>query len=106
MHEMSTSKPTPRATILPFKLREERVLAEFSTRPEPGFENGSRWTCLRISRLATGKYLCEKQRGPGAEDVAATTVDDLDDARSFFGGGWVVRELFEGIDAQRYPRWD
>ena len=79
---------------------------EFSTQPQAGFEDGKRWTRVRITRQLGGDYLCEKVRGPEPLDVRSATVDNLDRAREFFGGGWIVKELFAALDPVRFPRWN
>lgn len=82
-----------------------RLLAEFSTAPEPGQVSFGRWTRLRITQLAVDQFLCEKTRGPEPLEERNATVNNLSSAKAFFGGGWVVRELFAKLDPKRFPRW-
>lgn len=82
-----------------------KVLAEFSTEPAPGVAAEGRWTRLRITEIAPGQYLCEKTRGPDPIQVRSATVGNFESAKAFFGGGWVVKELFAALDPVRFPRW-
>lgn len=82
-----------------------RVLAEFSTEPAEPLPPDRRWTRLRITELSPGRYLCEKTRGPGPLEVRTAEVGNLESAKAFFGGGWVVKELFAALDPARFPRW-
>lgn len=95
--------------ILPFPQSRVRrpppLSVEFSTQPEAGHEEGRRWTRLRITVRDSGDFLCEKVRGPSPLDVDAATVESLEQARRFFGGGWIVKELFASLDPVRFPRW-
>lgn len=79
---------------------------EFSTEPEPAHADGRRWTRVRITEQDGGDYLCEKVRGPAPLDVRRATVDSLEAAREFFGGGWIVKELFAALDPKCFPRWN
>lgn len=88
----------PVADVLP------QVLAEFSTEPNPGDPVEGRWTRLRITRTGD-HYLCEKTRGPEPIEERSATVPTLESAKAFFGGGWVVKELFAKLDPARFPRW-
>lgn len=99
------ASPHRKSTVLPFVRRPRRLLAEFSTKPLTGDAEQTLWTSLRIWRLASGKLLCEKQRGPEPPTLERETVDSVAQARAFFGGGWVVRELFAELDSARFPRW-
>lgn len=81
-----------------------RLLAEFSTEPAPGESASVRWTRLRITEVAQGQYLCEKTRGPEPLQHRSATVSNLVSAKAFFGGGWVVKELFAILDPTRFPR--
>ena len=105
MLSMTTAPSPQRAQILAFTPRPSRVLAEFSTQSEDAQNPEARWTRLRISRVASSKYLCEKVRGPDPEVVRSATVGNLESAKAFFGGGWVVKELFAALDPVRFPRW-
>lgn len=82
-----------------------RVLAEFSTKPRGTAPADRRWTQLRISELSPGKYLCEKTRGPEPLDTRTAEVGNLESAKAFFGGGWVVKELFATLDPAEFPGW-
>ena len=82
-----------------------RLLAEFSTEPGPNDAVTGRWTRLRVTQLGADQYLCEKTRGPEPLDERSATVNNLNSAKAFFGGGWVVRELFAKLDPERFPRW-
>jgi hypothetical protein len=82
-----------------------RLLAEFSTEPEAGEPGGVRWTRLRITQIGPDEYLCEKVRGPEPLEERSATVRNLESAKAFFGGGWVVKELFAKVDPKRFPRW-
>lgn len=82
-----------------------RLLAEFSTEPGPGQPSPGRWTRLRITQLGLNQFLCEKTRGPEPLEERRATVNNLGSAKAFFGGGWVVRELFAKLDPKRFPRW-
>lgn len=82
-----------------------KLLAEFSTEPAPGQVAGGRWTRLRITEVAQGQYLCEKTRGPEPLQYRSATVSNFESAKAFFGGGWVVKELFAILDPVRFPRW-
>lgn len=82
-----------------------RLLAEFSTEPAPGQPSCGRWTRLRITQVGVDQFLCEKTRGPDPTEERSATVNNLGSAKAFFGGGWVVRELFAKLDPKRFPRW-
>lgn len=89
----------PQADPLP------KVLAEFSTEPVSGCGASGRWTRLRVTQVAREQYLCEKTRGPEPLEQRSATVGNLESAKAFFGGGWVVKELFAKLDPSRFPRW-
>lgn len=89
---------------LPLADPQPLVLAEFSTEPNPGEPVEGRWTRLRITRTGH-QYLCEKTRGPDPIEERSATVSNLESAKAFFGGGWVVKELFAKLDPVRFPRW-
>jgi hypothetical protein len=93
-------RPMPHAESRP------RVLAEFSTEPVPGEVFEGRWTRLRITQVEPDQFLCEKTRGPEPIEHRQATVGNLESAKAFFGGGWVVKELFFVLDPVRFPRWD
>ena len=82
-----------------------RLLAEFSTEPALGEPSTGRWTRLRITQLGADQYLCEKTRGPEPLEERSATVGNFSSAKAFFGGGWVVKELFAKLDPKRFPRW-
>lgn len=82
-----------------------KVLAEFSTEPAAGEPATSRWTRLRITEVSPGLYLCEKTRGPEPLQQRSAEVANLESAKAFFGGGWIVKELFAMLDPARFPRW-
>ncbi|HKY91522.1 MAG TPA: hypothetical protein VJM11_10805 [Nevskiaceae bacterium] len=82
-----------------------RVVAEFSTEPAPGEPKPRRWTRLRITQVRPREYQCEKVRGPEPLEEKRATVSDLDQAKEFFGDGWVVKELFAAIDPKKFPRY-
>lgn len=82
-----------------------KVLAEFSTEPAAGEPLEGRWTRLRITEVGPDQYLCEKIRGPEPLEHRQATVGNLESAKAFFGGGWVVKELFYSLDPVRFPRW-
>lgn len=82
-----------------------KVLAEFSTEPASGGRSAGRWTRLRITQTAPEQYLCEKTRGPEPLEYRSATVGNFESAKAFFGGGWVVKELFAKLDPARFPRW-
>lgn len=81
------------------------LLAEFSTEFAHGRTSGGRWTRLRITQIGPSLYLCEKRRGPLPLEQRSATVSSYESAKAFFGGGWVVRELFANLDPVRFPRW-
>lgn len=89
----------PQAEPLP------RVLAEFSTEPAAGEPAHGRWTRLRITQISPEQYLCERTRGPSPLESRSATVGNLESAKAFFGGGWVVKELFAKLDPTKFPRW-
>lgn len=89
----------PQAEPLP------RVLAEFSTEIAAGEPMQARWTRVRITQVSRDEYLCEKTRGPVPLETRTATVGNLESAKAFFGGGWVVKELFAALDPARFPRW-
>lgn len=82
-----------------------RLLAEFSTEPGDGVSAIGRWTRLRITQVGAGQYLCEKTRGPEPIEERSALVNSFSSAKAFFGGGWVVKELFAKLDPVRFPRW-
>ena len=82
-----------------------RLLAEFSTEPTGSETQSGRWTRLRITQLGPDQYLCEKSRGPEPLEERSATVNSISSAKAFFGGGWVVKELFAKLDPKRFPRW-
>ena len=82
-----------------------RVLAEFSTEPGEGTVATGRWTRLRITQVGADQYLCEKTRGPEPLEERSAIVNSFSSAKAFFGGGWVVKELFAKLDPKRFPRW-
>lgn len=82
-----------------------RVLAEFSTEPAEGEATPARWTRLRITETSPGHYLCEKTRGPEPIQHRRAEVTNFESAKAFFGGGWIVKELFAMLDPARFPRW-
>lgn len=82
-----------------------RLLAEFSTEPAAGEPTTGRWTRLRITQIGADQYLCEKIRGPEPLEERSATVNNFNSAKAFFGGGWVVKELFAKLDSKRFPRW-
>jgi hypothetical protein len=94
---------TPRHT--PNEGAPERVVAEFSTEPAPGEARPRRWTRLRITQVRAREFQCEKVRGPEPLEEQRATVSDLDQAKQFFGDGWVVKELFAAIDQKKFPRY-
>lgn len=96
--------PRVRVDRLPLPQALPQVLAEFSTEPNPGDPVEGRWTRLRITQTGAG-YLCEKTRGPDPLEERSATVPTLESAKAFFGGGWVVKELFAKLDPVRFPRW-
>lgn len=96
--------PQSHVRLLPIVDTLPKVLAEFTTEPNPGEPVEGRWTRLRISQTG-GQYLCEKTRGPDPIEERCATVPNLESAKAFFGGGWVVRELFAKLDPARFPRW-
>lgn len=97
--------PRTQAEVPPLVSPGPRVFAEFSTEPAPGDAIPARWTRLRITRIGRDQYLCEKTRGPGPLQERSAVVSSLENAKAFFGGGWVVRELFAILDPVRFPRW-
>ncbi len=99
------ASPHRKSTVLPFVPGPRRLLAEFSTKALTDDAEQTSWTSLRIWQLASGKLLCEKQRGPEPLTIERETVESVAQARAFFGGGWVVRELFAELDSARFPRW-
>jgi hypothetical protein len=103
-HSMVRLLPRIRTDLLPPPQALPQVLAEFSTEPSPGYPVEGRWTRLRITQTG-GEYLCEKTRGPDPVEERSATVPSLESAKAFFGGGWVVKELFAKLDPQRFPRW-
>lgn len=82
-----------------------RLLAEFSTAPAEGEAGTGRWSRLRITQIGVDQYLCEKTRGPEPLEERSAVVNNLSSAKAFFGGGWVVKELFAKLDPVRFPRW-
>lgn len=82
-----------------------RLLAEFSTAPADGETAVGRWSRLRITQVGVDQYLCEKTRGPEPLEERSAVVNSLSSAKAFFGGGWVVKELFAKLDPVRFPRW-
>ena len=82
-----------------------KLLAEFSTEPAAGETVTGRWTRLRITQTGSEQYLCEKTRGPEPLEERSAVVNNLSSAKAFFGGGWVVKELFAKLDPVRFPRW-
>lgn len=82
-----------------------KVLAEFSTEPAAGEPMQGQWTRVRITLIAPHQYLCERARGPAPMESRTATVGNLESAKAFFGGGWVVKELFALLDPVRFPRW-
>ena len=94
-----------RVLLLPMCEGLPKVLAEFSTEPAPGQPVEGRWTRLRVTQVGPSRYLCEKVRGPEPLEERTVTVNNLESAKAFFGGGWVVKELFAILDPVRYPRW-
>lgn len=82
-----------------------RVVAEFSTEPAPGDEKPRRWTRLRITQVRAREYRCEKVRGPEPLEEQRAIVSDLEQAKAFFGEGWVVKELFAAIDPKKFRRY-
>lgn len=82
-----------------------KVLAEFTTELPAGEPMQGRWTRVRITQIARDEYLCEKIRGPLPLESRSATVGNLESAKAFFGGGWVVKELFAALDPLRFPRW-
>ena len=93
VHVLRPSEPYP------------RVLAEFSTEPAADEPSTGRWTRMRLTQVAADRYLCEKTRGPEPLEERSATVGNFISAKAFFGGGWVVKELFAKLDPKRYPRW-
>ncbi len=93
-----------RVVMFPIPDALPRVLAEFTTEPNPGEPVLGRWTRLRITAVGN-QFLCEKTRGPEPLEERSATVPNLESARAFFGGGWVVKELFAKLDPIRFPRW-
>lgn len=99
----------PKSTSLPSEPHDGPTLvARFSTK---GTDlNGDRWTTLAIYRTRDG-YRCVKVRGEGDQDAGSatdTTVKTMGEAKTWFGGGWVVNELFKAYkDGQRvkHPRF-
>lgn len=98
------------ATVLQFPPHRGRpfpqLSVEFSTEPQAGHPATGRWTRVRITQQVEGDWLCEKVRGPDPLDVRSRTVESLDEARTFFGGGWIVKELFAALDPVQFPRWN
>jgi hypothetical protein len=82
-----------------------KLLAEFSTEPAAGEAASGRWTRLRITQIGAEQYLCEKTRGPEPLEERSAMVGNFSSAKAFFGGGWVVKELFAKLDPVRFPRW-
>ena len=82
-----------------------RLLAEFSTEPAKGESLAGRWTRLRITQTGADEFLCEKTRGPEPLEERSAVVGNFNSAKAFFGGGWVVKELFAKLDPVRFPRW-
>ena len=86
------------------------LFAEFSSRGAYTAHAGKRslpYRTLRIFRTGDG-YLCQKIRhGCGhepAEEMSQSMVASLAEARAYFGGGWLVDELFERIRFSHSPR--
>lgn len=104
LRPMVLISPRFRVNTLPVVDVLPQVLAEFSTEPNPGEPIEGRWTRLRITRTGD-QYLCEKTRGPEPIEERSATVPTLESAKAFFGGGWVVKELFAKLDPARFPRW-
>lgn len=79
-----------------------RLVAEFSTRGV-GPMHG-RWTHLEIWTRGEGGLRCVKTRGHGETTETRHEIDvaSLPEARPWFGGGWVVDELFK-IAQGLYP---
>lgn len=97
------SIPLP-ARFRPALETQPRVLAEFSTEPTDARRTDKRWTHLRLTELSPGRYLCEKTRGPEPVETRNAEVGNLESAKAFFGGGWVVKELFAELDRAKSPR--
>ena len=104
LRPMVIISPRFRVNTLPVADVVPQLLAEFSTEPNPGEPTEGRWTRLRITRTGDA-YFCEKTRGPDPIEERSATVPTLESAKAFFGGGWVVKELFAKLDPVRFPRW-
>jgi hypothetical protein len=58
-----------------------------------------RWTELRLYKTKSGKYICScvgRTRWQGEHDrFSGSVCDSIDEVISFFGNGWLAKELYE-----------
>ena len=82
------------------------LMAEVSSQDfNPGIK---RWAILALYCTRGGKYICEQigcSTIEGETDRCSGHVaDTIDDVVTYFGGGWLAKELYQaaGIDAITY----